>query len=325
MIQAFIKAKRRVAWQSRLDRSSLLLEADCGERVAIWVFDSRSGPDGYVLRDQILQLAKIERLKLFSFGPRDGHKHRSCLTPLKVVAQSSDSAFSDRVACCLDEAAAVCGTSLFIVGACKGTFAGMIPASAELWEVQHGLLDPSYFPVKAHRFFARSSTSLALLSKAGAADRLTALSDDLSPPRTVPGDIADAKSLVCYSKNPGGGCTTAELTQFERSVEDLARRLGLPYRLKLHPRDNPLKLTVRHRRGTVARYLKPDAQMLPAPRLVVSSFSTALTAETRKGDLLMNVVIAPLNPIIEAEYNWLPTVCIDDLIKGTNLSVVERL
>ena len=58
-------------------------------------------------------------------------------------------------------------------------------------------------------------------------------------------------------------------------------------------------------------------------RLVVSSFSTALTTETRPGDLVLNVALSPANPIIAAEYDWLPTAGLADLEGGT-LPIVER-
>lgn len=324
MIATFVEAKRRLAWEARLIRSSLRIEADEGDRAALWVFDSQRGPDGYALRDMMLTLARRERLKLFSFGPR-GDDRTLDMEGLLKSFQPADS-FKPRVRHQILEAAESCGARLFVVGSKRGTFAAAIPVGATTWEIQHGLLDPSYFPVEADRFFTRSKTSRALLETMQPDVSLTTLNDDLSPPATGPGNLDRVRMLVCYSKNPGGGCTPEALARFECAVVALAQRLRLPLQLKLHPRDSRWKLARRHRRFNMMRYLSPVSEdFTSGPRLVISSFSTALTTETCPGDLLLNVALSPPNPIIAAEYAWLPLAAVETLAVESDFPVRERL
>jgi hypothetical protein len=299
------------------------VEVEDGDQTALWVFDSRDGPDGYLLRGHIVELARRERLRLVSFGPRAAAHSR--LAACFALVPESDRAFARRLSEKLAEAALACRAELYLVGSAKGTYAGSIPSGAAVWEVQHGLLDPSYFPISAKRFFARSGMSAALLRDRAPGVIVTALSDDLAPPCTKPCDPALATSVVCYSKNPGGGCTAAELARFERSVRQLAAKMELPFQIKQHPRDRKTKLACRHRGLWPLRHLGPPAAAEGGRRLVVSSFSTALTSETRSGDLLMNVAISPPDPVVASEYGWLPSVTIDELATGADLPIVERL
>jgi hypothetical protein len=151
------------------------------------------------------------------------------------------------------------------------------------------------------------------------------LNEDLSPPKTVAGHIREARELICYSKNPGGGCTAEALANFEQSAILLAKSLNLPFRLQIHPRDSWLKLVIRHRRLSIMKYLWSTVKMRCGPRLVVSSFSTALASETMAGDLLLNVRLSATDQITEAEYGWLPAVGVSALNNIEELSVVKRL
>lgn len=326
MIEFFVEAKRRLAWHGRLDRSILRLEADAGGRSALWVFDTVRGPDGYALQNRMVALARREGLKLFSFGPAD-ERPASARAVVSALRSDPERGFAVQAAERIAQAAGECDTSLFVVGSSRGTFARALAPSAEIWEVQHGLLDSSYFPVRADRFFARSQTSFALLARSISVDRLAMLSDDLVPPSTKPSDLAGATSLVCYSKNPGGGCSAQELVQLERAAVSLAHRLGLPFQLMLHPRDTRMKLLARHRRLSILRHLRPLTGLPAGPRVVLSSFSTALTAESRPGDRLLNVALSPIDPVAAAEYGWLPNITLSQLeeARASDLTVLECL
>lgn len=323
MISSAVEAKRRLAWEIRLRRSSLVLEVDEGERNALWVYDTLSGPDGYRLRDLMHMLARREGLRLYSFGPRERAGPPTIAPVLQVMRRGWRGRFREQVSLKVAEAAAQCEATLFVVGAAKGTFASALPGDGEQWEMQHGLLDPSYFPVSVDRFFTRSSTSSALLKELAPDVPITEISSDLSPPAVATGDLARARAVVCFSKNPGGGISAADLARFERATAGLAERLGLPFQIRLHPRDNRLKLTIRHRGPSVNRWLRP-VRPLSCPRLVVSSFSTALTSESRADDLVLNVALSASNRIVAAEYAWVPTVDLADLLDISTLPAVRR-
>lgn len=314
--------KRHAVWRFRTSQSALSLESDSGERPALWVFDTRSAPDGYSMHGLMTQLAQREGLRLFSFGPTADFSFTAIV---QSIVNFWGPSIQDSVRRRIKDAALECGAELYVVGSINGTFAKTLPKASSIWEVQHGLLDSSYFPIRAARFFTRSSTSYDLLASSVPLDKLTMLNEDLSPPQTVDGHIHEAKEIICYSKNPGGGCTTEALANFEQSAMLLAKRLNLPFRLQIHPRDNWLKLVIRHRRLSILKYVYTKMQMRCGSRLVVSSFSTALASETITGDLLLNVRLSAADPITEAEYGWLPAVSICALKNIEELSVVKRL
>lgn len=318
MIGQIVAARRRLAWHRRLTMASCRPEINAGARPALWIFDSLRGPDGYALRAQMHALATREGLNLHAFGP---FEDEPSIAGMSALRGDFDRLLAERIAV----AAAQCNARLFLTGSAKGAFAAAIDPEAELWEVQHGLLDPSYLPMRADRFFIRSSSSRDILEKAGYGDRLVTLSQDLSPPHVTTDNGAVAMSVVCYSKNPGGGCTATELAGFERAVIAMAARRKLPVELRQHPRDSRAKLIARHRGTAMLRYLRRRPTSATGAKLIVSSFSTALTSESMAGDLLLNVALKPVDPIVAAEYQWLPTVSVEALAKIRDLPAVRRV
>lgn len=318
MIDRIVAARRRLAWRRRLAASSLRHEVAAGARRALWIFDSLRGPDGYALRDQMFALAAREKLDLYAFGPFDDRPDGG---ELSAYFGDFEALLAQRIAA----AAAECGARLFLTGSARGTFAAAIDGQAELWEVQHGLLDPSYLPMRADRFYVRSATSCEILEKEGYGSRLVTLADDLCPPRVAAASTAGATSVVCYSKNPGGGCTASELARFESAVIAMATRRMLPVELRLHPRDNRAKLVARHRGTGILRYTRSAVTPIAGPRLIVSSFSTALTSESVAGDLLLNTALGFVDPIRQSEYRWVPTAPVEALAGSDDLPAVRRL
>src|SRR4029079_5919345 len=100
---------------------------------------------------------------------------------------------------------------------------------------------------------------------------------------------SDAGRTVSDSKNPGGGVSWPSLVSFERAVIDFARGTKRPLRLHLHPRDSLLKLLVRHKSLVPWPYIWTALPRGSQKRLVISSYSTALTTNSTCGDLLLNV------------------------------------
>jgi hypothetical protein len=127
-------------------------------------------------------------------------------------------------------------------------------------------------------------------------------------------------------QDAAGGCTTQQLAAFERAVISFARATNRPLLLRLHPRDSILKFVVRHRSLAPCAYLgSPWRREGRAGRLVLSSYSSALTTNTRTGDHLLNVELAPVSEVVRMEYGWLPSVGLDQLLKRPDrLPVFQR-
>lgn len=318
MIDQIVKIRRCINWRRILLMSSCRQEINAGPRSALWVFDSLRGPDGYAMRNQMHALAIREGLNLFAFGPfNDGRS----VTRSSSLRGSFDRLIVERIGA----SASACNARLFLTGSAKGTFAAAIDPGAELWEIQHGLLDSSYLPMRADRFFARSSSSRDILDKAGYGHRVAMLSEDLSPPQVTTAKGILPTTVLCYSKNPGGGCTATELADFERAVIAMAAKHKLPVEIRQHPRDSRAKIIARHSSLSILRYLKKQPEYRSGARLIVSSFSTALTSESKAGDLLINVSLNEVDPIVAEEYRWVPTVPVDFLSSISDFNLVRRL
>jgi hypothetical protein len=327
MIGALAEFRRRIVWLWRLASSATRTEREIGDRVAIWIFDTRHAPDGYMLRPHVHKLAERENLRLYSFGPHARPLTAVLARFLAMTAKLASGSFNAQFAAACrrhitDEVRSI-GCDLIVVGSARGTFAEAACAAidpAKIWEVQHGLLDESYFPPQISCFLARSEVSAAILREHAPAVPVRILGHDLDPPKghNERARPEDAAFIACYSKNPGGGCRPESLAAFERAVIELARASKRPLRLYLHPRDSLLKVLVRHKSVAPCAYVWTRVPESPSGRrLVISSYSTALTTNSACGDLLLNVRLEPLSEIVEAEYGWLPSVDLDQLGKAT--------
>jgi hypothetical protein len=85
MIRGIRELKRRVVWLWRLATSAVQPEWVAGDRTALWLFDTRHAPDGYVLKKQLTALAQRQNLRLVSFGPRSGI---SAIAIVRLMAMS---------------------------------------------------------------------------------------------------------------------------------------------------------------------------------------------------------------------------------------------
>lgn len=326
-----IELKRRLTWLWRLSSSSVsehIIDGGCTS--AFWVFDTAHQPDGGILRPYMEQVARREGLRLRSFGPRRATISERLNQIAKFVSQVGYvlhvdfyARFARQVSSEIIKAFAGEPPSVLLIGASKGTFASiarsLVPC-VNVWEVQHGLLDSSYFPLTVQRFYARSRVSARVISELSPHVDVEILCRSLEPPEGYvgPAGLYQVRELVCYSKNPGGGCTAKDLIIFEQACCAAAKCLGLKFRLQLHPRDNVLKLLWRHRRLQVLGWVHQfDGRAGAPPRLIVSAYSSALITESREGDRIINVVIGEPSEITRREYQWVPTVSVTTI---TNLS-----
>ena len=334
-----LEFKRRLSWLWRLScscPSENIIVDGCVS--ALWVFDTTHQPDGGVLRPYMEEVARREGLRLRFFGPRRAEFSEwvcrivGFVSRLGCVLRADfDVEFARQVS---DQIATVFvdeHPSVLLVGASKGTFANIasnVNPSVKVWEVQHGLLDPSYFPMNVQRFYARSKVSAHITKELAPDVNVEILGSSLEPPEGYMGfaDLCLVRELVCYSKNPGGGCTIEDLAMFEQTCYSAAKRLNIRFSLKLHPRDSVLKLLWRHCQLRVLGWVhKTVGRSCAQPRLVISAYSSALITESRKDDLIINAMIGKPSEITRREYQWLPTVTVASINKlsGTTYAFIR--
>lgn len=311
---------RRATWLWRLASSELCVECD-GDVPVLWLFDTLTHPDGARLRPLVYALAKRDSLRVVSFGPRPSTASRVVRTALRfawlaasIGVRQFDRRLAVRVREALENAITITSVQCLLVGSTRGTFATAIAdllVEVDRWEIQHGLLDDSYFPIEAQRFYARSKHSAEIVRRASPQTAVEVLAEDLTPPSGFLVSIKQAgiSRLACYSKNPGGGCVASELALFESACSRTAERLGWSFSLHLHPRDNVLKLALRHLSLRPLAWLTASTPRdASRPILLVSAFSTSLITDSAAGDVLLNVRFGTTDGCVNDEYDWLPSI-----------------
>lgn len=188
----------------------------------------------------------------------------------------------------------------------------VLPIGIDLVEIQHGLLDESYFHGRTPvLFLARSTSSVTIYKKFRPNVDVRLVSTDLEAPFYKQTRIKSPRAAWIYSKNPGGGIGISDLVSLERGLCDAFPSA----RLVIHPRDRFVKLIIRHRfklqvlcsyfRGLFISSNEPG-------RLVISSYSTALFDKPNLGDCVLNVGIERSRCMVsELVYNDLPFFSVD--------------
>lgn len=335
MISRIGETRRRLIWLWRLATSTLVQEFAEGMTHVLWAFDTRNAPDGFSLRLLVGDLARVRRVTIWSFGPRGispgsvlrfiGWFQFAFTSKFPIIFQNLfikefHKAKIDSRAC------------LTLSGSFNGTFGSLVRQKLsrnEMWELQHGFLDSSYFPVHAGTFFARSRLAKEMIESRHPEVIVEIVKADLDPPRGSFErlDCGQVTEVHCFSKNPGGGCTLLEVRELETFSAKLAQRLDAAFYLHLHPRDNALKLARRHRSLQILKSLaNPRAGGAGRTRLIVSSFSTALVTQSVPGDLLVNVELSDrIEPERDRQYDWLPTVRSSEDVELADIRVLRRL
>lgn len=321
---------RRFNWIWRIARSQFGIVTS-GAVPALWVFDTIKHPDGAVMRPYVRVVAEQNDLALWSYGPSSWRWSGAFATLLRALTYSHlmtrrhfDNVLEWAVRRELERWCEENAPKVLLVGSSKGTFARAAISHfghQSTWEIQHGLLDRSYFPLRVSRFYARSEVSAKIVSDHSPDVTVCTMSGSLNPPKGTGASISVSaiSAIRCFSKNPGGGCTARQLADFERACAELANSLRVPFELHLHPRDNTLKLLLRHKAMTVLWWIlkrKPIRKV--GITLVMSSFSSALVSNSRKGDAIVNVAIDPPGRVVAAEYSWVPT-CDLELLRSSPL------
>lgn len=317
-----------------ISASMLRLERKSEGDAALWVFDSLSAPDGYVLREHMLAVANGEDLAVHGFGP-----YKQPLLPGigrflgrlgLLFGREVERRLAELCTARIAQAKEAAGARVLLVGASKAIFPALaLPLFSReaAREVQHGLLDDTYIPVRVGCFHARSAQSADIVRRLDPKANVVLLSNELGPPPVeapAPLEATKIAGVACFSKNPGGGCTAEDLARFEQAARRLSAALGVPFTLRLHPRDKLRNLVLRHRGPGLLANVGRGPIREAAPWLVVSSFSTSLIDGSRPGDFLLNVRIGPVSPVAEMEYQWLPTVEVADLGDPSLVQVARR-
>ena len=196
-----------------------------------------------------------------------------------------------------------------------------------LVEVQHGLLDQSYFPIEADIFYAISNESYRICINNDDKNKIRLLDEIIGfPMGTI--ELIDARSInkvILYSKNPGGGCSLKYLKKLESLSLRFAKKINADFILMPHPRDNILKQIYRHGfkywsfKSFNTKYNKSKS-----PTLIISSCSTALISQTKVGDYCLNINPESEDNIRDSMYSWIPGCSFQDLQKKDYINVFIR-
>ena len=194
-------------------------------------------------------------------------------------------------------------------------------------EIQHGLLDKSYFPIEADIFYLISKDSYELCMNNNQKEKIKLLSDSIKFPH---GQIKKiySKSIrkVCfYSKNPGGGCSYEFLKSLERQSYLYAKKINADYEFIPHPRDNFFKLFYRHGlKSFVFKKQKLKKYEIHSDTLVISSCSTSFITNTKRGEVMLNIRPENKDHIRDKMYSKIPSYSFDDLYTAKSFDVFHR-
>ena len=196
-----------------------------------------------------------------------------------------------------------------------------------LIEIQHGLLDKSYFPIEADIFYAISNESYAVCINNDDKNKIRLLDEIIGfPMGTI--ELIDARSInkvILYSKNPGGGCSIKYLKKLESLSLYFAKKINADFIFMPHPRDSTLKQIYRHGiKYWSFRSYKTKYNKSKSPTLIISSCSTAFISKTRPGDYCLNINPEFEDNIRDLMYSWIPSYSFQDLKKTDYINVFRK-
>jgi hypothetical protein len=281
----------------------------------VWVFDSISGPDGFLLKDKISLLSVKKDVDIVAYGP-EKLMFLAFFKVLIVKFFKRQYELNFLLQEKLENDFKSIDTFTLIQGSSHSLFSSIIrkALNCETWEVQHGMFDQTYNNIKAKIFFTRNSEWRNYLTQRNL--EVEILGVDLNP---AAGNAVVFSSLdlpvYCFSKNPGGNCNSKELAIFEKSVMKIARKNGVHYTLKLHPRDNFIKLILRH------KSIKPifwclNLKNCKGNKVLFSSYSSALLTEALPGDFVVNTKLPSQDNELSKYYTTFPINHLDMLSSG---------
>lgn len=290
---------------------------------SIWVYDNIKNPDGYVLIDFIKKISNKKKTNIIAFGPKRLFQVSifSFLERVKIFFISSS--FEDFVEKVFINEIKKQKSPIknIIVGSSKGTITKIISkvSNFDIYEMQHGVLDDSYFPLEVHNFFTRSNDSIKILEKYASNVSLVSISNDLGIPphkQTLITSNNDIDQIILWSKNPDGGISWSELKLFEDRIINFSKRISIPLIIKLHPRDSKIKFLFRHiflNKETETgknifrklSYLDKFNKMQSSQTILhLSCYSSALFNLVKENDFAINFVNTRAD-ILKESYFWL--------------------
>lgn len=298
----------------------------------LWLYDNKINPDGYTLRNYAIQISEEINANLISFGSQN-LKLELFINFIKYIPLILWYRNIEKFALTIlnKQILAIKNLEYVLVGSGNGFLASIairaFKKKIKILEIQHGLLDESYLPLKCHIFYARSVDSMHFLGKVDKHVKVKLISNDLNKPEYTKFQIKspdEIKSLVFWSKNPLGGISWEELCELEAGIVFFAREQKLNLYFNLHPRDNIFKFFIRHLR--IYQYpseisFKEVLKIILRKRLIfsdqmpredgpgrkvlhISCFSSSLITQSSTGDLVFNIANSRPHFVIKS-YSWI--------------------
>lgn len=318
--------------------SFIKIENSSSDGSILWLYDSTSSPDGYSLVTFALKLARKEELNLLSFGPTNFtiiFFKRFLFHLPSIIRHRNIYKFAFHL---LKKQLLINKDIKYILtGSCNGFLMSVVKKNnlnIKILEIQHGILDESYLPLKCDVFYTRSKTSAELLKFFSPSSDIRILSNDLEIPpsrRFCIDSPSKIESITLWSKNPDGGITWQELAVLESGLVSFANKYKFDLYFKMHPRDNKLKFIYRHlwlRKNTTMslvqlaqiaflnkiknNYMSSFSLEKSSRNLNISCFSTSLISESAPSDLIFNLTNIRPN-IVKDCYSWIESETIENL------------
>jgi hypothetical protein len=306
----------------------------------LWLYDSRTNPDGYLLKNFALLVSKEKNTNLISVGPQKFRLGFFCnfvkYLPF-IIWHRNIEKFALML---INEQINLSGSIRYILVGSGNGFLSSIAIEEykkriEILEIQHGLLDESYLPLKCDTFYCRSEDDKFFLNQYNKNISLKLISNDLGKPKYIKYNLKSSDeihSLIMWSKNPSGGISWKDLSDLEAGVVSFAREHKLDLYFNCHPRDNKIKFLFRH----IIHYLNTSKILFTEiikivlrqklnfseeirvqnstkrKTLHISCFSSSFITETLSGDLVFN--IKNLRPdIVIDSYSWIESMPLTEI------------
>ena len=306
----------------------------------LWLYDNRKNPDGYSLKSFALLISKETNTDLISFGPQNfrlGFFVNFVRYLPFIIWYRNIEKFALKL---INQQINLLGNTRYIlVGSGNGFLSSIaikeFKKRIEILEIQHGLLDESYLPLKCDIFYCRSIDDRFFLNRYDKNLSLKLIANDLGKPKYVKYNLKspdEIQSLKMWSKNPSGGISWEDLSDLEAGIVSFAREYKLDLYFNCHPRDSKIKFLFRHLKNyfrtskiffseIIKIILKhrlnfsdegPVKNQIKRKTLHVSCFSSSFITETLDGDLVLNIKNLRPDFVIDS-YSWVESMPLKEI------------
>lgn len=261
---------------------------DSEDRILFWIADSKHGSDGPSLVDIAQSLTTMTGKKLIYLIPHRvnfSELIRNIIFILKGV--SIQDLYVRRVRSLLAKISDRPFLMDWALSSSKGRAARYLgdKIKGSRYEIQHGVISGSYFPLSCDFFCARGTYWADFVSKHQPKIAVLNISHDLDllPRQCYVGKLGDFDLVTFHSKVPGLRNTPRQIAHLEWSLYLLARDSLSKFDLRLHPRDRVLYFVLRQ--GLWRAFILIAASLLarlmrvtsrPQNELAITCFSTVL-------------------------------------------------